>query len=116
MNIRPHHHLESTWLNQDLPGAGTLDEHELDDACSRKRVILLTPDQCAAVDETAGLCGVCSGECASPQACERPLQEAHLSRFFFLAPYLARYPWLGPVLITCVVIVWMCLDAYLEAT
>ncbi len=47
-------------------------EWELDAACWRKRQTVLTPDQVRAVDETAGLCGVCSGECPSPQACERP--------------------------------------------
>ncbi|HEU6455939.1 MAG TPA: hypothetical protein VN201_10765, partial [Roseateles sp.] len=73
-------------------------------------------DQCAAVDETSGLCGVCGGECPTPQACERPQDEPDLSRFFFLAPYLARHPWLGPVLVTCVVVVWTCIDAYLEST
>lgn len=42
--------------------------------------------------------------------------EPDLSRFFFLAPYLTRHPWLGPVLIACVLVVWTCIDAYLEQT
>lgn len=58
------------WPHQDLPGAGPLDEHELDAACWRKRHITLTAEQCRAVDDTAGLCGSCGGECPVPAACE----------------------------------------------
>lgn len=62
--------LVSAWPHFDLPGAGPLGEHELDAACWRKRSIVLTDAQLRAVDETAGLCGVCGGECPTPQACE----------------------------------------------
>lgn len=31
-----------------------------------------------------------------------------------LEPYLTRYPWLGPVLTALVIVVWLCLDGYLE--
>lgn len=34
---------------------------------------------------------------------------------FPLEPILTRHPWLGPVLVALVVIVWTCLDAYLES-
>ena len=33
---------------------------------------------------------------------------------FPLEPYFARFPWLGPVMVACVVVVWLCLDGYLE--
>ena len=97
------------WPHENLPGAGKLDEHELDAACWRKRQIKLTADQCHAVDETAGLCGVCGGECPTPQACEM----AEGRSGFPLGPLLARHAWLGPVLVACVVVIWTCLDGYL---
>ena len=62
----------STFPYDDLPGAGLIDEYEIDEACWRKRVVQLTQDQCAAVDETAGLCGVCGGTCPTPDACQLP--------------------------------------------
>jgi hypothetical protein len=80
-------------------------------------------------------CAACAGACPVPEACQLPIAratkpprtafwmaaasdsiQAQLHRFFFLEPYLARYPWLGPVLVTCVVVIWTCVDAYLEAT
>lgn len=100
----------SAWPHMDLPGAGLLDEHELDAACWRKRQISLTTEQCRAVDDTAGLCGSCGGDCPTPQACER----AENVSGFPLEPLLCRYPWLGPVLVVCVVAIWACVDAYLE--
>lgn len=45
-------------------------EWELDAACWRKRQTVLTPDQVRAVDETAGLCGICNGDCPAPDACQ----------------------------------------------
>lgn len=105
----------SAWPHTDLPGAGRLDEHELDASCARKKVVHLTLDQCRAMDDTAGLCGTCGGECPSPQACQQP-EPASRPFAFPLEPLLTRHPWLGPVLVTCVVIVWTCLDAYLETT
>lgn len=73
----------STWPHNDLPAAGPLGEHELDAACWRKRQVILTQQQCAAVDDTAGLCGVCGGKCPTPQACERadPLPPAQPPRW-----------------------------------
>ncbi len=67
----------SAWPHTDLPGAGRLDEHELDAACYRKQHIRLTHDQLCAVDETAGFCGTCGGHCTTPQACEQPERVAH---------------------------------------
>lgn len=99
MNIRPMP--GHNWPHEDLPGAGRLDEHELDAACWRKRSVILTQQQCAAVDETAGLCGVCGGECATPQACEQPepFQPPRAVRWFnalrrlVLRPRLALLRW-----------------------
>ena len=59
-------------------------------------------------------CGTCGGGCSAPQACEQP-ERAEAPFVFPLEPILSRHPWLGPVLVTCVVIVWTCLDAYLES-
>lgn len=62
----------TSWpYDSDLMPAGALGEWELDAACWRKRQIALTAEQCHAVDETAGLCGVCGGECPVPQACQQ---------------------------------------------
>lgn len=102
----------STWPHIDIPGAGLLDEHELHDACARKRVIRLSDEQMRAVDETGGGCGTCGGDCASPQACEMA-EPANLSGFP-LEPYLTRHVWLGPLLLALVGFVWLCMDGYLE--
>lgn len=98
----------TTWPHTDLPGAGPLDEHEIDAACWRKRVITLTPEQCSAVDETAGLCGTCGGHCSTPQACEQPENVTGWP----LEPYLARHAWLGPLLLALIGFIWLCADGY----
>lgn len=95
----------------DCPGDGPVDEHELDAACWRKRSIVLTSDQCRAVDDTAGICGTCGGHCATPQACEQP---ENLSGFP-LEPLLRRYRWLGPLLLSIVCFTWLCVDGYFAA-
>lgn len=61
----------SAWPHDGTPGAGPLCECELEAACYRKAWVSLSPEQLRAVDETAGLCGVCGGQCPTPQACER---------------------------------------------
>ncbi len=104
MNIRP-------WPFEDLPGAGPLGEHDIDAACWRKRQIVLTPEQCHAVDETAGLCGSCGGHCPAPQACEQPENLTGLP----LEPYLRRHAWLGPLMVALIGFVWLCLDGYQAA-
>lgn len=108
----------STWPHTPDTAPGRLcRERDLDRAMQRKA------------------CSLCGGVCPTPQACQLPIAqatkppraafwmadatdatEAQLHRFFFLAPYLSRHPWLGPVLVACLVIVWTCLDAYLENT
>lgn len=91
------------WPHEDLPGAGPLDEHELDAACWRKRQIVLTPEQSRAVDDTAGLCGACGGHCPAPDACQLPDNHKRQRRvILFLAVAL------GAVLCT------VCLAAYLR--
>lgn len=39
-----------------------------------------------------------------------------MSSDFPLTPYFTRHPWLGPVMVACVVVIWLCLDGYLEMT
>lgn len=33
---------------------------------------------------------------------------------FPLEPYFTRHPWLGFVMLACVVLIWLCIDSYLE--
>lgn len=80
----------TAWPHDDLPGAGLVDEHELDAACWRKRVVIVTAEQAADMDEcadwaarqrpqcvgtceTADGCSCCGGTCLTPQACEMPI-------------------------------------------
>lgn len=96
----------SHWpYTSDMQGTGALGEWELDAACWRKRSILLTRDQCLAVDETAGLCGHCGGECETPQACEvAPSASPRQPRFaFLLADAFERAPG-RTMLIVCAVV------------
>lgn len=102
----------SAWPHQDLPGAGTLDEHELDAACWRKRPVVLTREQIDGADSMADW-----AQPAPAEACSELLADADAPGFTFpLESILTRHPWLGPVLVTVVVIVWTCLDAFLEST
>ena len=94
----------SAWpYTPELPGAGRIDEHELDAACWRKRVSHLTRDQLLAVDETAGLCGICGGDCPTPQACELPAAAPRV--FFLLQRAFDRAPRLTMAICCAVVLV-----------
>lgn len=112
--------------DEDTTPRGLLAECELDAACWRKRAIVLDKSaahdmdecadwaarqrpQCVGTCETAEGCSCCAGGvCPTPQACE----QAENLTGFPLEPYLARHAWLGPVLVVCVVFVWMCVDGY----
>ncbi len=53
---------------------------------------------------------------APAEACTELGIESQPAPFVFpLEPILTCHPWLGPVLVACVVVVWTCLDAYLES-
>lgn len=63
-------------------------------------------------------CQCCCRPLPAPaECCSVLLADPDPAPFVFpLEPILTRHPWLGPVLVTCIVVVWMCVDAYLEPT
>jgi hypothetical protein len=100
MNIRPWHD-ETTLPIPLLTGADRAREFANTEAAVHE---LPAPAERA--------CSACRGDCHAPQACQQP----ELCAAFPLQPLFCRHPWLGPVMVACVVIVWLCVDAYLEMT
>jgi hypothetical protein len=93
----------STWPYTPDTAPGPLAESDLDAAVWRKRAVIQTREQRAAVDETAGLCGHCGDECKTPQACHRPessrprhdwpVRVWNAARLLVLRPRLALLRW-----------------------
>ena len=90
--------IAGTWMDSEIDWAEThtkVSEAEVDRFIADRLPVPPVPAEC----------------CTELQADPDP------SPFVFpLEPILTRHQWLGPVLVTCVVVIWMCVDAYLEST